>query len=114
MAQNTPTEHCPHCRYKSSPRDPETLRHLNNRLKRINGQLAGISRMLEEIRYCGDILLPVAAGESALQTRYDSLLNIRRGNHYPYLALSTASLNFSSALSAASVAIFAAFIRAQL
>ncbi|MBQ2771050.1 MAG: metal-sensing transcriptional repressor [Clostridia bacterium] len=67
MAQNTPTEHCPHCRYKSSPRDPEILRQLNNRLKRINGQLAGISRMLEENRYCGDILLQVAAVENALQ-----------------------------------------------
>ena len=32
------------------------------------GQLGGISRMLEENRYCGDILTQVAAVESALQS----------------------------------------------
>ena len=32
------------------------------------GQLNGISRMLEENRYCGDILTQVAAVESALQS----------------------------------------------
>ena len=68
MAQNTPTEHCPHCRYKAIPRDAEKVRLLQNRLKRITGQLAGISRMLEENRYCGDILLQVAAVENALQS----------------------------------------------
>ena len=31
------------------------------------GQLCGISKMLEENRYCGDILMQVAAVESALQ-----------------------------------------------
>ena len=33
----------------------------------MTGQLNGISRMLEENRYCGDILTQVAAVESALQ-----------------------------------------------
>ncbi len=56
------------CRYKSSPRSPETLRQLQNRLSRIAGQLGGISKMLEENRYCGDILTQVAAVESALQS----------------------------------------------
>jgi len=32
------------------------------------GQLNGISRMLDENRYCGDILTQVAAVESALQS----------------------------------------------
>ncbi len=31
------------------------------------GQLNGISKMLDENRYCGDILMQVAAVESALQ-----------------------------------------------
>ena len=31
------------------------------------GQLGGISKMLDENRYCGDILMQVAAVESALQ-----------------------------------------------
>ena len=62
------TETCPRCRYKNTPREPEQVRLLQNRLKRIIGQLSGISRMLEENRYCGDILLQVAAVENALQS----------------------------------------------
>ena len=56
---------CPH--YKSTPRGKDELRQLQNRLKRMTGQLNGISRMLEENRYCGDILVQVAAVQSALQ-----------------------------------------------
>lgn len=56
------------CRYKAAPRDPGTLRQLQNRLSRITGQLGGIAKMLEENRYCGDILTQVAAVESALQS----------------------------------------------
>ena len=62
----TPDSCC--CRYKSTPRSPETLRQLQNRLSRITGQLGGIAKMLEENRYCGDILTQVAAAESALQS----------------------------------------------
>ena len=58
-------EHC--CRYKTTPRQEKELRQLQNRLKRMIGQLRGISKMLEDNRYCGDILIQVAAVESALQ-----------------------------------------------
>lgn len=40
---------------------------LINRLNRVIGQLGGIKKMVEEDRYCGDILMQVAAVESALQ-----------------------------------------------
>ncbi len=40
---------------------------LKNRLSRMVGQLNGIGRMLDENRYCGDVLTQVAAVESALQ-----------------------------------------------
>lgn len=62
------------CRYKAAPRSPETLRQLQNRLNRITGQLGGIAKMLEENRYCGDILTQVAAAESALQSFGYSIL----------------------------------------
>lgn len=55
------------CRYKGAPRREEEIKKLQNRLNRMNGQLNGIGRMLEENRYCGDILTQVAAVESALQ-----------------------------------------------
>ena len=41
---------------------------LQNRLNRMIGQLNGISRMLDDNRYGGDILMQVAAVESALQS----------------------------------------------
>ena len=34
----------------------------------MNGQLNGIAKMLDENRYCGDILIQVAAVERALQS----------------------------------------------
>ena len=48
---------CCHCHQKATPRSEKERKQLQNRL----------SRMLEENRYCGDILTQVAAVESALQ-----------------------------------------------
>ena len=59
---------CNCCRPKQPPREEGQRRQLQNRLNRMIGQLGGISRMLEENRYCGDILTQVAAVESALQS----------------------------------------------
>lgn len=39
---------------------------IQNRLKRIAGQISGIQKMVEEDRYCVDILTQVAAVRSAL------------------------------------------------
>ena len=55
------------CRHRRTPRDEEELRQLKNRLNRMAGQLSGIGRMLDENRYCGDILIQVSAVEKALQ-----------------------------------------------
>ena len=55
-------------RYKKTPRSEEQLKTLRNRMNRIAGQLAGIQRMLDDNRYCGDILTQIAAVESALQS----------------------------------------------
>ncbi len=57
---------CP-CRRKNKPRDEKTFRSLKNRLNRMSGQLSGISGMLDDNRYCGDILIQVAALQSALR-----------------------------------------------
>lgn len=38
-----------------------------NRLKRIEGQVQGIQRMVEEEKYCVDILLQVSAVQGALE-----------------------------------------------
>ena len=47
---------------------PEELKDLQSRLNRIAGQINGISKMLDENRYCGDVLIQVAAVENALQS----------------------------------------------
>lgn len=60
-------EDCPCCHHKKTPRDEENLKQLRNRLNRIIGQLNGIKNMLDDNRYCGDILIQVAAAEKALQ-----------------------------------------------
>jgi DNA-binding FrmR family transcriptional regulator len=44
----------------------DTGRKLITRVKRIGGQVAGIERMLDERRYCVDILNQIAAVRSAL------------------------------------------------
>ena len=54
--------------HKATPRSEKELRQLQNRLKRMIGQLNGIRKMLDDNRYCGDILIQVAAVESALQS----------------------------------------------
>lgn len=55
------------CHQKATPRGERELKQLKNRLNRMTGQLNGIGKMLDENRYCGDILTQVAAVESALQ-----------------------------------------------
>lgn len=55
------------CRGKHTPRSEEAQRALQNRLNRMIGQLNGMKKMVEENRYCGDILIQLAAVESALQ-----------------------------------------------
>lgn len=61
-------DNCECCRQKNTPRDEKTLRSLKSRLNRITGQLNGIGKMLDENRYCGDILIQIAAAEKALQS----------------------------------------------
>lgn len=56
------------CQYKHTPRGDEELKLLKNRISRIIGQLNGIGKMLDDNRYCGDILTQIAAAESALKS----------------------------------------------
>ena len=45
---------------------PDTREQARKRTRRIAGQVAGIERMIEEDRYCVDVLLQVAAARAAL------------------------------------------------
>lgn len=46
----------------------DSRKKLQQRLNRIAGQVAGIQRMVEEDRYCVDILTQIAAVRSALDS----------------------------------------------
>jgi DNA-binding FrmR family transcriptional regulator len=45
---------------------PDVREEVQKRLKRVAGQIAGIERMVEQDRYCVDVLLQVAAVRAAL------------------------------------------------
>jgi DNA-binding FrmR family transcriptional regulator len=45
---------------------PEIRPQVDTRLRRIAGQVAGIQRMVEDDRYCVDVLLQIAAVRAAL------------------------------------------------
>ena len=46
--------------------DPETKAKVQSRLKRAAGQVAGIERMVDDDRYCVDVLLQISAARAAL------------------------------------------------
>lgn len=48
--------------------DPEVKTASLHRLRRIEGQVRGLQKMVEAERYCADILLQVASVEEALQS----------------------------------------------
>ena len=83
------TQDCTCCQKKKERSDKE-YRDLMNRLKRIEGQVRGIQRMLEKDAYCTDIMVQVAAVNAALNSFNKVLLtnhlhtcvaeNIREGN----------------------------------
>jgi DNA-binding FrmR family transcriptional regulator len=47
--------------------EPELKEQALTRLKRIEGQIRGLQRMVEDERYCGDVLVQVASVHEALR-----------------------------------------------
>lgn len=58
-------ENCPHC--KKDPRSLELVENLQTRLRKIAGQINGVSKMIDDNRYCKDVLIQIAAIEAALK-----------------------------------------------
>ena len=53
---------------------PETKQQILSRLRRIEGQIRGLQRMVEEDRYCIDILTQTASTTAALYGIRDMLM----------------------------------------
>ena len=67
MANNETEKKCCCCGRKKERTDKE-YRDLLNRLSRVEGQIRGITRMVEEDCYCPDIMVQVAAANAALKS----------------------------------------------
>ena len=78
------------CCDKKKERSAEEVKNMIHRLNRIEGQIRGLKSMVEEDRYCVDILTQVTAVQSALNSFSKCLLsehikscvveNIKAGN----------------------------------
>jgi DNA-binding FrmR family transcriptional regulator len=53
---------------KKTIRPESTKKDLISRLNRIEGQIRGISKMIEDDRYCGDILIQLSAVDSSIKS----------------------------------------------
>ena len=60
---------------KTKERSEKEYKDLINRLSRIEGQIRGIKRMVEEDAYCPDILIQVSAANAALNSFNKVLLS---------------------------------------
>ncbi len=73
VKKNQTEKNCSSCKKKE--RSPEEFKSLMNRLNRIEGQIRGIKKMLENDAYCPDILIQVSAINAALNSFSKVLLS---------------------------------------
>ncbi len=65
---------CPSCGERKKKRTPEEQKALLTRLRRAEGQIRGIQKMVENDAYCPDILIQVSAVTNALNSFNKELL----------------------------------------
>lgn len=54
------------CKHKHTPRSEELQANITRRINRAVGQLNAVKDMIDDNRYCGDVLTQLAAAESAI------------------------------------------------
>lgn len=64
------------------PMDPALKARVVRRLRRVEGQVRGLQRMVEEERYCADVLTQIASVQAALRAVGKELLR----NHLAHCA----------------------------
>lgn len=62
------------CCGKKTARSEEEKKILHNRLNRIAGQINGISRMVDEDKYCDDILIQLSAVNQSIKSLANHIL----------------------------------------
>ncbi len=71
------TKTCPCCSDRKKKRSEEEYKDLIHRLNRVEGQIRGVKKMVEEEAYCPDILIQVSAAKAAL----DGFTKVLLSNH---------------------------------
>lgn len=66
-------EKCKHCS-KSTHRSAEEKKYLKVRLNTIEGQVRGISKMIEEDKYCADVLTQLLAVNKSIKALSNDIL----------------------------------------
>lgn len=67
--RNETTAHGSCCqKHKNTPRSENLQADLQKRLNRAIGQLNGVKSMIDDNRYCGDVLMQLSAAESAIHS----------------------------------------------
>ena len=66
---------CECCNHKTKERSNEEFKSLINRLNRIEGQVRGIKKMIENDAYCTDILIQSSAVNAAINAFNKELLS---------------------------------------
>lgn len=66
---------CPACQKKTN-RTEEERKKIIARLHRIQGQMDGVERMIEEDRYCDDVLIQLSAIDKAIKSLANEMLDI--------------------------------------
>ena len=66
-AASAPQKSCC-CHHKATPRSQQMQDDPQKRLNRVIGQLNGVKSMIDDNRYCGDVLMQLSAAESAVHS----------------------------------------------
>ncbi len=62
------------CCNKKTHRSNEEKKLITNRLSRIEGQVKGIKKMIEEDKYCNDVLIQLSAIENSIKSLSNHIL----------------------------------------
>ena len=62
------------CCHKQTHRTKEEKKIVNDRLNRIEGQIKGIKKMIDEDRYCNDVLIQLSAVENSIRSLSNHIL----------------------------------------
>lgn len=62
------------CCNKKTYRNNDEKKTINNRLNRIEGQIRGIKKMIDEDRYCDDVLIQLSAVDKSIKSLANHIL----------------------------------------